>query len=90
MKVKVLKSFLDKENNVIQKAGKIIEVTEDRFEQINSVKVGLLIEVSEEDLEEESDFPKHTGGGWYKLSNGEKVKGKDEALKAENDLNNND
>ncbi len=25
------------------------------------------------------DFPKHTGGGWYELSNGEKVQGKDEA-----------
>ena len=30
-----------------------------------------------------SDFPKHTGGGWYELSNGEKVQGKDEAEKAE-------
>ena len=25
------------------------------------------------------DFPKHTGGGWYELSNGEKVQGKQEA-----------
>jgi hypothetical protein len=30
-----------------------------------------------------SDFPKHTGGGWYELSNGEKVQGKAEAEKAE-------
>lgn len=29
------------------------------------------------------DFPKHTGGGWYELSNGDKVQGKDEAEKAE-------
>jgi hypothetical protein len=29
------------------------------------------------------DFPKHTGGGWYELSNGDKVQGKDEAKKAE-------
>ena len=28
-------------------------------------------------------FPKHTGGGWYELSNGEKVQGKEEAEKAE-------
>ena len=25
------------------------------------------------------EFPKHTGGGWYELSNGEKVQGKQEA-----------
>ena len=30
-----------------------------------------------------SEFPKHIGGGHYKLSNGEQVKGKDEALAAE-------
>jgi len=28
-------------------------------------------------------FPHHVGGGTYELSNGEKVKGKDEALEAE-------
>lgn len=30
-------------------------------------------------------FPKHTGGGWYELSNGEKVQGKEEAEKLEGD-----
>ena len=25
------------------------------------------------------EFPKHTGGGWYELSNGDKVQGKQEA-----------
>jgi uncharacterized protein YdhG (YjbR/CyaY superfamily) len=29
------------------------------------------------------DFPKHTAGGWYELSNGDKVQGKDNALEAE-------
>ena len=28
-------------------------------------------------------FPKHAGGGWYELSNGDKVQGKDSALEAE-------
>jgi peptidoglycan hydrolase-like protein with peptidoglycan-binding domain len=28
-------------------------------------------------------FPKHTGGGWFQLSNGEKVQGKDAAVAAE-------
>jgi len=35
---------------------------------------------------EETEFPKHTGGGYYELSNGEKVKGKEEAIEAENAL----
>ena len=38
-------------------------------------------------LEEvKQDFPKHVGGGWYELSNGEKVQGKQEAEEAEADL----
>lgn len=32
-------------------------------------------------------YPKHTGGGWYELSNGEKVQGKDESIEAQNELN---
>lgn len=32
------------------------------------------------------DYPIHTGGGYYELSNGEKVQGKDRAIKAENKL----
>jgi hypothetical protein len=32
---------------------------------------------------EESEFPKHTGGPWYVLSNGEKIQGKEEAIAAQ-------
>lgn len=32
---------------------------------------------------DESEFPKHTSGAWYELSNGEKIQGKDEAIAAE-------
>ena len=35
--------------------------------------------------EEVEQFPKHVGGGWYELSNGERVQGKEEALKKEGD-----
>ncbi|MGM0853080.1 MAG: hypothetical protein ACQEWI_10775 [Bacillota bacterium] len=35
---------------------------------------------------EESEFPKHTGGPWYVLSNGEKIQGKEEAFAAEAEL----
>ena len=31
-------------------------------------------------------YPKHTGGPWYELSNGEKVNGKDNAIKAQKEL----
>lgn len=34
----------------------------------------------------EVEFPKHTGGGWYVLSNGEKIRGEDEAIAAEKEL----
>lgn len=37
------------------------------------------------DEEVKQDFPKHVGGGWYELSNGERVQGKEEALKEEGD-----
>lgn len=39
-----------------------------------------------EDSERGSEFPVHTGGGWYELSNGEKVRGEEDALKAEKKL----
>jgi len=34
----------------------------------------------------DSEFPKHTGGGYYELSNGEKIQGKDAAIEAEKAL----
>ena len=34
----------------------------------------------------ESEYPKRTGGSWYELSNGEKVQGKDEAVEAQQEL----
>ena len=35
--------------------------------------------------EETEQYPKHVGGGWYELSNGERVQGKEEAIKKEGD-----
>lgn len=37
--------------------------------------------------EEVLEYPHHLGGGTYELSNGEKVKGKEAAIEAENALN---
>ncbi|MEK3887456.1 hypothetical protein [Bacillus sp. FSL K6-3431] len=40
----------------------------------------------DEPKDQEKSFPKHTGGGYYELSNGEKVKGKEKANEAEEAL----
>lgn len=45
-----------------------------------------LAEIEEINDSDEADFPKHVGKGFYELSNGEKVKGKEEATKAEEAL----
>lgn len=44
------------------------------------------VDPGEDESDEKTEFPKHTGGGYYELSNGEKVKGKEEALAAEEAL----
>lgn len=52
----------------------------------------LIVAVSDEGEQETSEdeasvvstrYPKHNGGGWYELSNGETVQGKDAAIEAE-------
>ena len=82
MKVRVLISFSDEVNKVIQPEGKVIEMTKNRFDYIMS-KNDCLIEPTEEDGPE---FPKSVGKGYYELSNGEKVKGKEEASIAQAEL----
>jgi len=36
--------------------------------------------------EEEKQYPYHTGGGWYRLSNGESVKGREQSERAQSEL----
>jgi hypothetical protein len=43
-------------------------------------------EIVEEADEDSEEWPKHVGGGYYELPNGEKVKGKENAHKALADL----
>lgn len=92
MKVKALRNFKDLENNVRRKKDNEFEVTEERFNEINSTKYGVLVEVVNEEppedieIEDDTEFPKHTGGGYYELSNGEKVQGKEAAIEAEAEL----
>ena len=44
MKVKVLKTFINKYSKNIYKKGEIIDVTEKRFKEINSTEYGVLAE----------------------------------------------
>lgn len=82
-KYTVLKPFRDTHTKLIQKEGILIEVSEERAAEIvKNLGEGFIKEVSAV----EDEFPKHTGGGYYELSNGEKVKGKDAAFEAEKAL----
>lgn len=90
MLVKTLRKFKDLKEGKLRAKGQEFEVTEDRFKEINSTKYGELVEeIKEEDTEVnevDPEYPKHTGGGYYELSNGEKVQGKEKAIEAENEL----
>lgn len=90
IKARVLISFSDKENNKVQVEGNIIEISEERFNHIKSINNNLLEETEDNPNDNKDDdtleFPKHSGGGWYLLSNGEKIKGKEEAMLAEEEL----
>jgi hypothetical protein len=81
MKVKVLITFTDAEARKIRLEGEIIDLSEERFAEIMSINKNLI-----EETEDTTEYPNHIGGGVYQLSNGEKIRGKDEALKAEEAL----
>lgn len=58
MKVKVLKRFNDKVNKVIQPVGKIIEVTEERYEEIIAASKDPFVEIVEKgDSQTEVELP---------------------------------
>lgn len=82
MKVKTLKLFGDGKR--LYKENEIVDMDEEWYETLNSTPNGPLLEKVEDDNE---NFPKHIGGGQYLLSNGEKIKGKKEALEAEEAIN---
>ncbi len=78
---KVIKKFRDKlTKKTYQKGDSYSHDSEDRIAFL--VEKGFL-ERSQHPLENEVT---HVGGGWYELSNGEKVKGKEAAEKAAKEL----
>lgn len=74
-----LKDFRCKVTKKVFRAGK--EYTGDRADELE--EAGFIAEVKEKTSRE---FPKHIAGGNYQLSNGEKVKGKEAAFKAQDEL----
>jgi hypothetical protein len=79
----VKKAFRDKDSMKHHTVGSLYSADEDRLSFL--VDKGFLERENAEESSNEN-FPKHTGGGYYELSNGEKVKGKEEALAAEEEL----
>ena len=91
MNYTVIKPFQDLEDNkrlyetgVYPREG--LKPSEERTQFLLSKGFIQANEGTQSDDEGDNDFPKHTGGGYYELSNGEKVKGKEEAIEAENAL----
>ena len=101
IKAKVVNKFVEKEHeNHVYNVGDIYPAmgfgtTEERIEVLSNIhpkyKKIYLADIVREEVEQDerdvTEFPKHLGGGTYELSNGEKIKGKEEAIKAEQTLN---
>ncbi|RNC96271.1 hypothetical protein [Lysinibacillus halotolerans] len=102
MSIKVVTPFNDKETDHVYRVGdeypaKGFEASSERIEFLSkphpeTKKVYLFVEEDQSkkdlksDVDNEGEFPQSTGGGWYLLSNGEKIQGKEEALAAEKAL----
>lgn len=89
----VFTNFRDKERgSKSQKVGDPYDVSDLSDERIafllgpiDELK-GLPAIFENEEVEEKEEYPQHVGGGYYVLSNGERVRGKDDAFKAEKEL----
>lgn len=76
----VICAFVDKDSLQGFSVGDVFESTnEDRINHLKE-KGFLKVEIKEE------EGIKHLGGGYYELPNGEKIKGKENALKAFEEL----
>ncbi|ELK47186.1 hypothetical protein [Halobacillus sp. BAB-2008] len=103
---RVIQSFTDAHTRQVYKEGDNYprrgQVSKERVEELSSDQNKLgkpLIEpfnvVTEEEEQEtpqqvDREYPRHAGGAFFELSNGKKVKGKEEAMKAESELDGSD
>ncbi|MCC2429873.1 hypothetical protein OCE55_21010 [Bacillus paranthracis] len=73
----IIRAFIDKDTSLGYSEG-------DMYESNDSKRIAFLVEQGFlQENQKTSKFPKHAGGGWYELSNGDKIQGKDEAVEAE-------
>lgn len=88
--VKVLIKFRDKHTKDVYEKGTTINVAEVRLDEIienlGEDFVEVVGETNDTIENPNTEFPEHTGGGFYILSNGEKVRGKQAAIEAEDAL----
>lgn len=70
-----------KENDVYPREG--FQVSKERLAELASNKNRRKRPMIRERKADSAQYPKHTGGGWYELSNGEKVQGKEDAEEAQ-------
>lgn len=80
MRFKVKKAFFDKEDGMKSYSENGIYVNDNEKRISELVNRGFIDAKNLDDSNETKADVKHVGGGWYELPNGEKVKGKDEAL----------
>lgn len=80
MKIKAVKTFNDGWAKCLRKKGEVFEAPEAPVKYWQGLK---LVEA----LETKPEWPKHIGGGVYELSNGDRVKGKEAAIKAQDEIN---
>ena len=83
MKAEVIKRFKCKLDHKRYRPGDIYTGDPDRLIFLQGLgHLGATIEEATKALAEENTEPVHIGGGWYGLPGGERIKGKEEALKA--------
>ena len=69
-----------------RKESLIVEVSAKESVEVEEVEVSETIDKEPETDGVPKEFPVHTGGGYYELSNGNKVQGKHAAIQAEKEL----
>ncbi|MED1801788.1 hypothetical protein [Brevibacillus porteri] len=86
-KFHVISDFINKDTDELVKAGDVIEADDDRAEQLREKQViGKEVQEQQED-DADLDGLKKLAGGYYELPNGDKVRGKDNAIEALKKLN---
>jgi len=84
MKATVTKCFIGFNREF--KSGETVDLSAETIEKLNKAGLGIILEVKIEDINETTERPRQVGGGYYELSNGEKVRGKDAAIAAQAEI----